>query len=299
MSRSAETEKREPMHQVLRQLRNPLFVDHALARRLELAEAETAVECARAAAAQRPGLGAAIETIAGGRAVFLGVGSPLTQATGLGLDGEVTADEFARLEEFYFSRGAAVNVETSPFAHASLFDHYAKHGYRASEHSSMLVRRVDAGVWPVADRRLRVEEVSPAHRELWVQTVAQGFADSYPVTDELRDVMRLFASLPGAKKYLATMDGKPAGGGALSMRDGIAGVFGASTLPDFRRVGVQRELIHARMMAAVEARCDVALSFALPGTSSERNILRNGFLVAYTRTKFTRELPSAKAQIQD
>src|SRR5271169_5096606 len=129
---------------VRRETREPLFVNAALSRRLELAEAETAAECAQAAVKQRPGLGACVEAIGGGWAVFLGVGSPLSQSTGIGMDGEVSAQDFARLENFFFSRGAAVNAETSPFAHPSLFEHFAKQGYRASEHSSVLVRRIES-----------------------------------------------------------------------------------------------------------------------------------------------------------
>jgi ribosomal protein S18 acetylase RimI-like enzyme len=271
----------------------PVFVDFALSRRLERAEAEASAGCARAAAAQRPSLGAAIDSIGGGLAVFLGLGSTLTQATGIGMDGEVTTEEFSRLEEFYFSRGATVNTETSPFAHPSLFEHFAKHGYHASEHSSVLIRRIEGSVWPRPEAPLTIAEVPPDHMELWVQTVAQGFADSFPVTEELRDVMRLFASNSDARKYLAFFDGAPAGASALSLHDGIAGLFGASTLPEFRRRGIQRELILARIEEAFKGGCEFALTFALPGSSSERNILRNGFRVAYTRTKFTRELPTS------
>jgi hypothetical protein len=285
----------ELVEMVRRQTRDPLFVDFALARRLEFAEAETAAECARAAASQQPNLRATVETIGGGQAVFIGVGSPLTQATGVGLDGEVTAEDFLRLEDFYFSRGAAVNIETSPFAHPSLFEHYAEHGYRATEHSSMLVRRIEGNVWPIAEAPLAVAEVPPEHTEVWVDTVARGFADTVPVNDELRDLFRLFASNPNAKRYLAFIDGIPAGAGAITLHDGVAGLFGASTLPDFRRRGVQRELILLRLEAAFKSGCDVALSFALPGSASERNILRYGFRVAYTRTKFTRILPAGKA----
>jgi hypothetical protein len=76
----------------------------------------------------------------------------------------------------------------------------------------------------------------------------------------------------------------------MFVRDGIAGLFGASTLMEFRRRGVQRELIRVRMDTARRAGCEIALTFARPGSVSERNLLRDGFAVAYTRTKYTREL---------
>ena len=137
---------------------------------------------------------------------------------------------------------------------------------------------------------LNITEVASRQDDLWVRTVCQGFAEHFPVTDELLEIMGMFSSTPGARKYLAWVDDKVAGGAALSVRNGIAGFFGASTLPEFRRRGIQRELIRGRMVDAANAGCDIALSFALVGSSSERNIIRNGFRVAYTRTKFMREL---------
>ena len=276
--------------------REPLFVDGELARRMELAEAEGGASCGYALARARPESGACVETIAGGRAVFTGIGSPMTQATGVGLVGPVSAEEFSRLEEFFFSRGAALNVETSPHADATLFAHYAKNGYCATEFTSVLVRRVGGHpseeITDSASSGVVIEPVDSSQQDLWVRTVCAGFAEHYAVTPELLGVMGLFGGTTGATLYLATVDGTIAGGGALFVRDGIAGLFGASTLMEFRRRGVQRELIRVRMDAAHRAGCEIALTFARPGSISERNILRNGFAVAYTRTKFTSELPT-------
>jgi GNAT superfamily N-acetyltransferase len=275
---------------------DPLFVDVALARRLELTEAEGGASCGVALARERPESGACVETIAGGRSVFTGIGSPVTQATGVGLEGPVSAEEFSRLEDFFFSRGAAVNVETSPHADATLFAHYSMNGYCATEFTSVLVQRVDSQEHhdntSSGSTGVVIEELSPAQKELWVRTVCTGFAEYHPVTDELMEVMRLFGSTSGATSYLARVDGVAAGGGAIFVRDGIAGLFGASTLVEFRRRGVQRELIRVRLDAARHAGCEIALAFARPGSISERNLLRNGFAVAYTRTKYTRELPT-------
>jgi hypothetical protein len=274
--------------------REPLFVDGALARRMEMAEAEGGAACGFALAREKPDSGASVETIAGGRAVFTGVGSPITQATGVGLNRVVTAEEFSRLENFFFSRSADVNVETSPYADASLFLHYAKNGYCATEFTSVLVRRVGDPLQSInsgsESTGVAIERAEESHLDLWAKTVCTGFAEHHAVTPELLEVMRLFGGASGATLYLAKVDGNIVGGGALFVRDGIAGLFGASTLVEFRRRGVQRELIRVRMEAAQKAGCEIALTFARPGSVSERNILRNGFSVAYTRTKFTREL---------
>jgi GNAT superfamily N-acetyltransferase len=253
-------------------------------------EAESAVACAEAHLRRHPASNTAVESIAGGRAVFTGPASPITQATGVGFSGEVTDADFAKLEHFFFSRGAAVNVETSPFADPSLFAHFARNGYKAIEHSSVLVRRVASPEEDSPLPGLKVTEVTAGQDELWVRTVCQGFAEHFPVTDELLEIMGMFSDTPGTRKYLAWVDDKIVGGAGLTVREGIVGLLGASTLPEFRRRGIQRELIRVRMAAAAKAGCDIALSFALVGSSSERNIIRNGFRVAYTRTKFMREL---------
>jgi hypothetical protein len=52
--------------------------DHALARRLEAAEAYNGLKMAEAIARHHPDADAAVETIAGGYAVYCGVGSPLS-----------------------------------------------------------------------------------------------------------------------------------------------------------------------------------------------------------------------------
>lgn len=54
------------------------------------------------------------EQIAGGIAVFTGVGSPLTQAIGVGLNGPVSEEEFAKLEAFFFERGCGC-ARAEPF----------------------------------------------------------------------------------------------------------------------------------------------------------------------------------------
>ena len=97
-----------------------LLLNLELARRVESAEAQAAVECAEALGRFRSASGAAVRRVAGGFAVYCGKDSPITQAVGMGLDGPVSAEEFDRLEEFYRSRGEPVRVETSPLAGNSI-----------------------------------------------------------------------------------------------------------------------------------------------------------------------------------
>src|SRR5262249_60862687 len=93
--------------------------DQALARRVEGAWSWLGVENARAQARLRPGSGATSLSIAGGSAVFLGVGSPLSQAQGLGLHGPVAEVEIERMEAFFGERGAPIALEVASLAEPS------------------------------------------------------------------------------------------------------------------------------------------------------------------------------------
>jgi GNAT superfamily N-acetyltransferase len=271
---------------------NTVILDLELARRIELAEARSAVEATVMIEQMRPESGAAVEAIAGGFAVYCGANSPITQAVGLGLSGAVSEEEFDKLEAFYKGRHEPVRVEMCPLADGSLIEQFGKHGYRVTEFANVMVRPVrgndSANNVPAFAPGIAIERAGREQIDLWTLTVAQGFSENAPVPQELFEVMKMFAQTPGAECYLARVDGKVAGGGTLAVRDGVAGLFGASTLPDFRKRGVQTALLHARLARAAEAGCELAACIALPGSVSQRNITRQGFMTLYTRAKFER-----------
>ncbi len=268
---------------------NSLELTLALSRRIELAEAEVAVEGANTLISLKPDAGTAVESVAGGYAVYCGANSPVTQAVGLGLNGAVSHEEFDRLEEFFFSRDEPVRVETSPLADASLFALFRERGYGVTEFSNVMVRQIDpADHWTESDG-IEISKVGREEMDLWTLTVAQGFADNYPVTEETIRVMKIFGLSNGMECYLARVNGRIAGAATLSLRGKIAGLFGASTLTDFRRRGVQTALLMSRLRRAGEEGCEIAVSLAQPGSPSQRNITRLGFRTLYTRVKFEKD----------
>ncbi len=271
----------------------PLILDLALARRIELAEAHAAVDCAEALERMRPGGIGAVERIAGGFAIYCGAGSPVTQAVGLGLDGVISEEEFDRLEEFYRSREEPVRVETCPLADASLVRHFGERGYRVTEFSNVMALPLRGVNSPEADgpspaAGLMMERIGKEQIDLWTLTVSQGFSENFPVTQEILEVMKMFALGVNVECYLARVDGAVAGGATLALREGVAGLFGASTLPAFRNRGVQTALLKERLRRAMTENCDLAVCIAQPGSSSQRNVVRQGFSVLYTRVKFER-----------
>jgi GNAT superfamily N-acetyltransferase len=92
------------------------------------------------------------------------------------------------------------------------------------------------------------------------------------------DVMEGFCNRGGEScAYLAFINGEAAGDGVVGAHKGVAGLFGASTLPAFRSRGVQSALLDARLAWASAHGCDLAVSLTQPGSISHRNIERRGF----------------------
>jgi ribosomal protein S18 acetylase RimI-like enzyme len=125
----------------------------------------------------------------------------------------------------------------------------------------------------------------------WIDLVVQGFAypDGSPQSGEtfedetLKKVFQDFAASAGFTRYLARVHGADAGGAGLRLSHGIAQFCGASTLPAFRRRGVQTALLRRRLRDAADAGCDVAIVTTQPGSKSNHNAQRQGFALLYAR----------------
>jgi len=97
-----------------------LHADHALARRHERAAMAIEANCVREQIRTRPDAGCEVVPIADGVVLFAGIGSPLTQATGLGMDGPVTDSDIEAMEAVYFRHGSPARVVVCPHADDSL-----------------------------------------------------------------------------------------------------------------------------------------------------------------------------------
>ena len=263
--------------------------DDALARRLEQTEASVAAEFARTHARLFPHASAAVESIAGGVAVFAEIDSPMTQALGLGMQGglevAIAEAELDRLEEFFRTRGAAANIEFCPHADNTLRQCLAQRGYVLTEQTNMLARRMDGFTPGPMPAGLIVRAPALDEYEALARAVAVGFMPDAEPPQMLLDLFVTFLNLPSATGYLCEVDGHIAGGGMISAMEDVALLYATSTLTEWRGRGVQRALIDARLSLAASYGCELAVVGATPGSVSLRNLERGGFRIAYTRAK--------------
>lgn len=267
-----------------------LFADLDMARRLEQAEAYAAETYARELAQQRPDIQVAIEEVGGGRAVFAGAGSHLSEAKGVGLHGPVSETDLDRMEAVFFRRGEPSRVVVCPLADPAFIEALARRGYRLTGFENILIRPL-AGDTPEAASPPGIE-VQPVDREtagLYANVVAPNFVEPGEPVADIVEMMATMIGLEHASAFLAWIDAVPVGGGAVFIRERLALLAGAATQPAYRNRGVHAALHLARLDLARRAGCDVAAQGAQPGSTSQRNAERRGFHVAYTRAFLVRD----------
>jgi ribosomal protein S18 acetylase RimI-like enzyme len=279
------------------------FADLALARRLETTDALASVEFARAWVRLNSYTGEAFIPVAGGHASFGGIDSPLTQAFGLGLNGPVTEADMAGMEEFYRAQGAAVNIETCPLADPSLLKLLNERGYRPIEYSNVLAREItgdDSLACPDPASNVQVRRLALDDAESYSLLIGKSFFENTEISTDFLSFFTSTFHAAGAFFFLAEVDGVQAGGGMMSIHQGVASLGGAGTLPEFRNRGAQKAVLLARLALAAQSGCDLAMVATMPGSGSQRNVERQGFRVVYTRTKFSKQkavVRSAKSEV--
>lgn len=269
-----------------------LFADQALARRLEAAEGYA---CAQFALARRhiaSECASQAIRIAGTDVVFDGPDSPVTQTFGLGMFEEAAADALDAMERFFAERGSATQHEVCPYAGAPTLQLLVSRGYRPIEISNVLYQPITVGADTSARAQgLNVRVIKPEEAGLWTEINARGWSHDHPEFKPfMREVGALLSAREGSVCFLGEVDGVPAAAAALSLHEGVALLAGAATVPEHRRRGLQLALLDARLRYAREHGCDLAMMVTEPGSNSQRNAQRQGFLIAYTRMKWQKAI---------
>lgn len=261
------------------------FTDLTLARRLEATHAWRSIRYAQAWAKLHPQqTPAVVQEVGGGWVVLSGPGSPVHSACGLGLHGPLGEDDLNWIERLFRRAGEPPRIDLCPLAEPSFVQLLARRGYVVEEFRSMLTYDLTkhAGCLPVPDG-VEVCQAGPELAELWIQTTAQGFSEQDVPPQQMLEVLAPNFYAHDGIPFLAWWDGQPAGGGGTYVHDGAIELGGDSTRPPFRRHGVETALLLARLSAAREMGCDLAMATTTPGSASQRNTERLGFQLAYTK----------------
>jgi GNAT superfamily N-acetyltransferase len=261
-----------------------MFSDLALAQRLERTEASAGAAFVEA----RGGAAAWIE-IAGAYAMFDGIDSPLSQTFGLGMFEPATTAVLNQIEEFFQSRGAAVQHEVCPLAGVALSSSLAERGYSPCEMSNVLYWELPkADTLLIRGGEMTVRVASPEDIAEYAAAAQAGWSEAGEVANLIGDLTQVMFAAKGYIGFLVRLKGKTIATAGLVIHHGVALLAGGSTIPEARGQGAQRLVLTARLHHAAATGCNLAMFVAEPGSASQRNAERSGFRIAYTRTKWRR-----------
>ena len=266
-----------------------IFSDRSLSQKLERAEARSNADFVETRARLMPESGAEWIDVGGTYAMFDGPESPCTQTFGLGLFDEITNAGIEKLEAFFISRGAPVIHEVSPMAGPVILPLLNARGYKPIELTSVMYRPLAVPEHRATPRDpdITTRVIGPNEVDLWARTSAAGWATEHEsLADFMFNFGRISAQCSGAYPYIAELDGEAISTGMLFIHGDVALLAGASTIPDGRNRGAQHALLAARMGFAADRGCTLAIMGASPGSQSQKNAQKNGFDIAYTRTKW-------------
>ncbi len=204
------------------------------------------------------------------QAVAAGPGLPVSVASGFGQ----TISGLEQVEAFYARRKLPSKLVV--YSHFAEWAALAERGYRLTQLLHVHWRPLeDLPEWtgrtvraspPAEFAALSARAFGPGNEAIMERTAR-------------REQTRLFA---------AEVAGEPVAAGAMSVFGAVAWLFSAATLPDFRGLGAQVALLAARLHAAKEMGASQAAVLATPGSVSERNVQRAGFVQVGARLSLER-----------
>lgn len=218
---------------------------------------------------------------------------PLWGVKGVGFEAPVSDDTIEHAEALCAAQGVPTRFDASPLADPTLAERLDARGYARSCSCEVWIREpapFESGPLPPGVEVHAVDATDDDDVRRFAHTVASGYCEGGTPDAWNEMIGRNAARRPTRQAFLATVDGAVAGGGLVSMNDGLASFTFMSTLPSYRRRGVQGALMRARLTTALEHGADLINVQCEPGSPTARNAERLGFRLLYTRDYLTREV---------
>jgi len=117
--------------------------------------------------------------------------------------------------------------------------------------------------------------------------LSDGFGIPSDIIETTQKAVQIEYAAPGWHVYLASIEGCQAGMATLYADGTVASIDAMATVPCYRRRGCQTALLQRCIADAARAGCELLASQTLSGSTSERNMARAGFRVAYTKALYS------------
>lgn len=209
-----------------------------------------------------------------------GAGTYITEISGWGFAEEPVSDEeidttLARYEAVGFKP----HIELSPQADKTLMPRLEDRGFRLEEWLAGSGRPAsEEDLNPALPAGILFRQAEPDECEEWTRVLALGHfsKDEGEIDENTMDIGRAAFHHPWGVPFVAMIEGEMAGTAVVAVHDGIGYMMTASTLPRFRRRGVQRGLVLIRNAEAVRQGATELLHQSSINSSSNRNAMATG-----------------------
>ena len=212
------------------------------------------------------------------------------RVVGLGLRSQATLEQIEKIIDYYAERKVKrFAVELSPLAIPNEIVHWLEEsGFHESKGATKMWR--DGS--PIQD-----EHTGFDIKRVNATAVSDWFTVMSTVFTQFRSRQQWYEArfnVPQWHHYLAYNGDEPVAVAAMYVQDGAAHLTDAATLSGFRRRGIQKAMIHRRVVDGLKLGCNwFASETVVPKPRnpliSHRNLRRSGFEMAYIRAKYVWE----------
>lgn len=256
--------------------------DTALLEMVEGAVARNLLDYVYALQAVAPDLGSKAIACGGGVAAFTGKDSPLTTVKGVGPN--MTDDDLDMTEAWFRGSGAESAVfELAPWLSQETAARLSRRGYTVIGSEDVVVRR------PPFEALLPSRAVVAVDSTAWLELMLR--VNEGLDSPQWLALVQACAVLPGAMHYgVLESSGASIACAQVLPVCGVGLFANDATLVSARGRGAQTATILERLRAIRTPRFSCLAAEVAPGSISERNYLRCGFHLAYTRTCYARRI---------
>lgn len=193
--------------------------------------------------------------------------------------------QIQKIIHFYKQKDIPIRFELTP-AHTSsnLLTCLSDAGFYHNDfHSTLYNSCFVEDKCSVINEKITIRELEEQEFDIFAEIYINGFQMPQFLKSGVAQNNQILHKSENWTFYLASYNDEPAGVGVLFIKDRIATLAAAATLPNLRSKGIQSALIKKRIYQAYLQECDLVVGQAKFGSTSQNNMERAGLGIAYTK----------------
>ena len=185
--------------------------------------------------------------------------------------------------EYYQDRGIPVRFELTPMhASSDLLSYLSEVGLHQTDFHTTLYGALSEELMPI-DPEINIRKLKRNEFDTFADIYTRGFQMPSFLKSGIAQNNEVLYDNDNWSFYLASVENELAGIGALFIKDGIATLAAAATVPHLRNNGIQSALITARINQAKMLDSKLVVGQTKFASVSQNNMERAGMKIAYTK----------------